>query len=101
MTFVALDGGKMAGEVRAVCDPDNREAEFALQVASAWQRRGLGRMLLDKLIAYLRARGTAEVVGTCLQENGNMVALAREAGFSVATVPDGTVRLRLRLATAD
>jgi len=101
MTFVALEGGKMAGEVRAVCDPDNREAEFALQVASAWQHRGLGRMLLDKLIAYLRARGTVEVVGTCLQENGTMVALAREAGFSVGSAPDGTVRLRLRLATAD
>jgi acetyltransferase len=84
-----------------VCDPDNREAEFALQVASAWQHRGLGRMLLDKLIAYLRARGTVEVVGTCLQENGTMVALAREAGFSIGSAPDGTVRLRLRLATAD
>ncbi|HEY0823633.1 MAG TPA: bifunctional acetate--CoA ligase family protein/GNAT family N-acetyltransferase, partial [Ramlibacter sp.] len=101
MTFIALDGDRMAGEVRAVCDPDNREAEFALQVASPWQHRGLGRMLLDKLIAYLRARGTVEVVGMCLQENAGMVALARDTGFSVKAGPDDTMRLRLRLTTAD
>ena len=101
MTFVALDGDRMAGEVRAVCDPDNREAEFALQVATAWQHRGLGRMLLDKLIAYLRARGTGEVVGMCLQENTAMAALARDAGFSTKPGPDDTLRLRLRLTTAD
>jgi acetyltransferase len=101
MTFVALDGDRMAGEVRAVCDPDNREAEFALQVASGWQQRGLGRMLLDKLVAYLRARGTTEVVGMCLPENSGMVALAREAGFTVTTMADGTMRLCLRLTTRD
>jgi hypothetical protein len=27
---VALDGDRMAGEARAICDPDNREAEFAI-----------------------------------------------------------------------
>lgn len=98
MTFVALAGDRMAGEVRAVCDPDNRVAEFAVQVASAWQNRGLGRRLLSKLLAYLRARGTGEVVGQCLQENPGMMALARELGFELQPLEDGTVRLRLRLA---
>lgn len=98
MTFVALDGDRMAGEVRAVCDPDNRVAEFAVQVASAWQKRGLGRRLLAKLLAYLRARGTGEVVGQCLQENPGMMALARGLDFELQPLEDGTVRLRLRLA---
>ena len=50
MTFVAMvpqAGGEpvMVGEARAVCDPDNLQAEFAIQVATDWQGRGLGRQL--------------------------------------------------------
>jgi acetyltransferase len=97
MTFVAMDGEHIAGEVRAVCDPDNREAEFAIQVAGPWQRRGLGRKLLGKLLAYLRARGTAEVVGVCLQENVGLIALARSSGFEVKSAPDENMKLRLPL----
>lgn len=97
MTFIALDGEAMAGEVRAVCDPDNRRAEFAIQVAAGWQRRGLGRALVDKLLRYLRARGTAEVFGHCLSENVGMAVLARHAGFEVRDEADGTVSMRLAL----
>jgi acetyltransferase len=98
MTFVALDGDRIAGEVRAVCDPDNVEAEFAVQVASGWQHRGLGRRLMEKLLAYLRARGTAAVSGQCLQENDAMLRLARDLGFTVQAAPDDTVQLRRALA---
>jgi len=66
-----------------VCDPDNRKAEFAIQVASAWQVKGLGRFLLAKILRYLRERGTAQVQGQCLPENDRMAALARQLGFEV------------------
>jgi acetyltransferase len=98
MTFIALDGDRIAGEVRAVCDPDNVQAEFAIHVAARWQHRGLGRWLLEKLVGYLSARGTTEVVGQCLQENAGMAALARSQGFEVRPVPDGLLTLRLPLA---
>ena len=52
-------------------------------MASLWQGRGLGRLLLDKLLHYLRARGTVEVVGECLPENFSVASLARHVGFSV------------------
>jgi acetyltransferase len=97
MTFVAIAGDRMAGEVRAVCDPDNRRAEFAIQVAGPWQNRGLGRLLLDRMVRYLRARGTGEIVGSCLQENTGMVSLARHAGFEIATADEDTMRLSLDL----
>ncbi len=105
MTFVALatsdEAGlePMVGEVRAVCDPDNRKAEFAIQVASGWQGKGLGRVLMDKLIGYLRGHGTVEVEGQCLLENKGMAALAREAGFDVEPGPDHDImvmRMTLR-----
>jgi acetyltransferase len=102
MTFVAIarggDGiGTMAGEVRAVCDPDNRQAEFAIQIAGAWQHRGLGKLLMRKLLRYLRERGTQEVVGQCLAENAAMAALARGVGFLVTPQPDGVMDMRLAL----
>ncbi|NKE65687.1 bifunctional acetate--CoA ligase family protein/GNAT family N-acetyltransferase [Ramlibacter sp. RBP-2] len=105
MTFVAIDpqaaaGDGMAGEVRAVCDPDNLQAEFAIQVAGPWQRRGLGRALMDKLLRYLRERGTGEVVGECLAENAGMAALARKLGFRVTLQPEGVMAMRLTLPAA-
>jgi acetyltransferase len=84
MTFIALaDDGSMAGEVRAVCDPDNERAEFALQVAGPWQCKGLGAALMGRMIAYLRERGTRELWGMCLPENRAMAALARRLGFEI------------------
>jgi acetyltransferase len=103
MTFVALataPSGEqtMVAEVRAVCDPDNQLAEFAIQVSSDWQGKGLGGVLLAKLIGYLRDHGTAEVVGQCLRENTAMVTLARSMGFEVsADLSPDTMALRLSL----
>ena len=103
MTFIALsspDSGEsaMAGEVRGVCDPDNYRAEFSLQVASAWQGKGLGHLLLAKIVRYLRERGTTEVVGECLPENKAMAALAQRIGFDVLAAPaQGVMTMRLVL----
>ncbi|MBE7416993.1 MAG: bifunctional acetate--CoA ligase family protein/GNAT family N-acetyltransferase [Ideonella sp.] len=108
MAFIALPAGDaatpgdaetpMAGEVRASCDPDNQRAEFAIQIAGAWQRRGLGRALLLRLIEYLRERGTREVWGECLVENAGMAALARSVGFAVtAAAEPGVLELHLAL----
>ena len=77
---------------------DNLQAEFAIQVASSWQGKGLGRVLMEKLIGYLKQRGTTEVVGQCLTKNKGMAALARESGFTVtADAPPGALMLRLKL----
>jgi acetyltransferase len=101
MAFVALAGAAIAGEVRAVCDPDNERAEFAVQIASDWQRRGLGRWLLQKMIGYLRARGTRELTGLCLPDNAGMGALARALGFEQHAQDHDAVLLRLRLVDAE
>jgi acetyltransferase len=95
MTFVALapkdEAGHqvMAGEVRAVSDPDNRKVEFAIQIAGPWQGKGVGRQLMEKLLRYVRERGVEEVEGQCLHENTGMAALARQLGFTVGRGPSG------------
>jgi acetyltransferase len=103
MTFIALTplaSGEqaMVAEVRAVCDPDNIKAEFAIQIASDWQGKGLGRLLLSKLTSYLRARGTSEVVGQCMRENTAVASLAKSVGFEVASeASQDTMAMRLLL----
>jgi acetyltransferase len=95
MAFVALGPAdaqgrqEMVGEARGICDPDNRTAEFAIQVASAWQGKGLGRKLLEELLQHLCERGTSEVVGQCLPENATLAGLAKSLGFTVTQEAPG------------
>jgi acetyltransferase len=70
------------GVVRALVDPDNIEAEFGILVRSDCKGMGLGRRLMDTLIAFLRGRGTQRLVATVLNENAAMLGLAKALGFT-------------------
>ncbi len=86
------------GVVRAVTDPDNQSAEFAIIVRSDLKGRGLGRILFQKLVDYFRANGTGEIVGDALSENGGVQKLIRDFGGVVLPHPEaGMVRLQLPL----
>jgi acetyltransferase len=69
--------------VRAVSDPDNVEAEFAIVVRSDLKGRGLGRLLMHKLERYAVAQGLRRITGVVLRENAAMLELARHCGFVV------------------
>jgi acetyltransferase len=73
---------------RVVADPDNVSAEFAVTVRSDLKGKGLGRMLMDKLIAYCRARGTREIVGEALPQNAPVIGLVKKLGFTVGPVDE-------------
>lgn len=86
------------GEVRAVADPDNLFADFAIVVRSGIKGKGLGRLLLASIIDYARRRGTGELRGETLAANLRMQHLAKDLGFELRTGADmGTVELRLPL----
>jgi acetyltransferase len=70
------------GVARSIADPDNQDAEFAIVVRSDLKGGGLGRLLMDKLIAYQRAQGTQRLLGQVLSENERMLQLVDELGFS-------------------
>lgn len=103
MAFIATRDGadgmpETLGVVRAVTDPDNQYAEFAIIVRSDLKGRGLGYILFAKLVDYFRARGTAEIVGDALAENLGVQKLVRHFGGVVLAHPEpGMVRLRLPL----
>jgi acetyltransferase len=99
MAFVALAPGadgalETLGVVRAVADPDNREAEFAVIVRSDLKGRGLGDLLLGKLLRYLRDHGTQRVAADVLRENKAMRNLADRRGFSVHESSSDATALR-------
>ncbi|MDJ0763623.1 MAG: bifunctional acetate--CoA ligase family protein/GNAT family N-acetyltransferase [Myxococcota bacterium] len=86
------------GVVRIIADPDNTHAEFALTVRSDIQRRGLGRILAEKMIRYCRDRGIKELVGNVIAENERMLSLAQKLGFKRVRGTIGeTYELRLVL----
>ncbi|MBI5616240.1 MAG: GNAT family N-acetyltransferase [Gammaproteobacteria bacterium] len=69
------------GVARAIADANNEKAEFAILIRSDMKQRGLGRILLSKLIDYQRARGTKELTGQVLAQNRPMLDLCRSLGF--------------------
>ncbi|APA87938.1 GNAT family N-acetyltransferase [Paraburkholderia sprentiae WSM5005] len=79
------------GVVRAVADPDNETAEFAVAVRSDQKGRRLGQLLMQRIIAYARARETHWLVGEALRENSAMIALARASGFTITRTDDPSV----------
>lgn len=88
MAFIATTKGPdgediTLGAVRASIDPDNTEAEFAMAVRSDHQGIGLGKLLLEKLIAYYKANDTQVLTGFTMFENRNMASLAKNLGFTV------------------
>ena len=79
------------GVVRAISDPDNVDAEFAIIVRSDLKARGLGRLLMQRIIEYASRRGTQRLVGDVLRENKAMLKLARNSGFTAdASKSDGS-----------
>ena len=100
MAFIASDESdephRTLGVVRAVTDPDNIAAEFAIIVESGHKSQGLGTVLMNKMIAYLRGRGTKRIEGQILAENHKMLSFARSLGFREKLIGPGVV-----LATLD
>ncbi len=94
MAFVALAPGpdgqpQTLGVARAMVDPDNIEAEFGVIVRSELKGQGLGSLLMDKLINYLRGHGTKRLVATVLAENDRMLKLGKQQGFEERHNGDG------------
>ena len=78
---------------RYVIDAGKPSAEFALVIADAWQRKGLGRRLLETLLGHARDAGLDQMAGVVLAINTPMLRLARSMGFAVMAEPDdATVR---------
>lgn len=67
---------------RYVAAADGERCEFAVVVADAWQRKGLGRVLLEALMAAARATGIRVMYGDVLAGNQRMLRLMESMGYN-------------------
>ncbi len=102
MALVArLDGdGPALGVARFSSDPDRTAAEFAVALRSDWKGRGLGFLLMSRIIDIARRRGIGEIIGDVLHENAPMLKLSQSLGFRLTTHPDDPELVRVRKVLA-
>lgn len=78
------------------------EAEVAFNIADAHHGRGLGSVLLEHLAAAARERGIRRFTAEVLPQNGRMIAVFREAGYSLRQqLEDGVVSVSFDIDPTD
>jgi acetyltransferase len=90
------------GVARIAADPDNERAEFAIIVRHDMTGKGLGNLLMRRIIDYAKQREIGEMYGDVLRENTTMLRMCQGLGFTQTNLPDepGLVRVVLRLRDA-
>lgn len=100
-TFDERGGEIQVAEARYVRRLDEDEAhiaDFAVAVADRWQGLGLGRHLLNALVASARNGGLRRLEGSVLADNEPMCALMHGLGWRLRRDPDDA---RLLVASLD
>lgn len=77
---------------------DHDEAEVAFNISDGLQGRGLGSVLLEHIAAAAREVGVRRFYAEVLPQNGRMLSVFREAGYSQAQFEeDGIVEVTVDL----
>ena len=79
---------------------DPTECEVAITVGDAWQGRGVGRVLLKRLIALAARGGYRSMSASVLSANPKMIALARAFGFTITERSGGVTVMHKALVAA-
>jgi len=100
-TVVALrlvDGELRPIAVGSYLDLGNGAAEAAFAVADAFQGKGLGTILLERLTTTAAANGFLRFEATVLSENNAMIEVFRDSGFEIRSKSEhGVVTVLLSL----
>jgi nucleotide-binding universal stress UspA family protein/RimJ/RimL family protein N-acetyltransferase len=98
--IIAIDpsDGEALGVARYIRSTDDREvAEVAVTVADDWQRRGLGRALLDRLTYRARREGVRRFSALVQSENSASLGLLEGVGDTQRRSDTGVVELVIEL----
>jgi GNAT superfamily N-acetyltransferase len=93
--------GQGIGIGRFIRNPDRpRSAEVAIAVADEWQRRGLGRLLLERLADRARQEGITSFTALVSHDNRNMQGLLHRiaAPARVTRMSGGVAEYEIELA---
>jgi len=89
--LIALDSdGGIVGVARYFRLADRpTAAEVAVTVADEWQHRGVGTLLLRRLVVLAETHGIEHFVATCLATNADMILLLRELDEGIHRISSG------------
>jgi acetyltransferase len=98
---LAADGSTtvLVAEARYVVEASGFQAEIALAVADAWQRMGLGTVLLNHLSRLARLRGLLGFRADVMIDNTVVLEALRKRGSCVRPHPDDATLRRLWVPT--
>jgi GNAT superfamily N-acetyltransferase len=98
--IVAVHAGDVIAIASAPVDSsaatDTREV--ALLVEDAWQLRGIGRVLLERLVHESRVRGTLQIRAEILVEDAWLLRLLRRHGPTTSHISHGVILATMHLA---
>ena len=99
LTVVAVVGefgfGRIVGIGEYLLDPATHEAEIAFSISKPYQKKGLGKILLNKLAAAARDNGIAGLMAYTSAQNRGMIKLFRILPYKIDSFFDGEM-LQLR-----
>jgi RimJ/RimL family protein N-acetyltransferase len=104
MAFIAIEEteGKMLGVVRLHRQEDDPgTGEYAVIVRSDFKGRGLGRLLMRRLIEWSEAAQMKTVFGLVLADNAEMLRLCEQLGFHIGDYAPARDIKRIFLSLAD
>ena len=76
---------EMVGVGRYYVDESTRMAEVAFTVRDDWQERGIGGLLMDRLIKVARDKGLMGLEAYTQPDNVKMINILMQRGFAVAS----------------
>ena len=97
VALAAWTGGRMVAEARLIRTAAGA-GEIALAVIDPLQRRGIGTLLIDRLLQAGRDRGLARLIGHVLVDNQPMLRLLRKLGAKIGLPSLGVYTTELAIA---
>ena len=94
----APTGETIVGISRYVANHDGESAEFAVVVTDAWHGRGVGRMLMERIIICARKQGYKRLEGVVLRANQGMLKFSEQLGFEIHDDPEEPEQVTVVLA---
>jgi acetyltransferase len=88
---------EILGIARMIREHTGNSAEVAFVVADKFQRKGLGRYLMDQMIEIARKEGLSSIYGVLLFDNAEMRKLFEKVGFKFGEADSGVSSARLKL----
>jgi acetyltransferase len=79
----APTGESIIGVSRYITNYDGESAEFAVVVTDTWHGRGVGRMLMERIIACAKKKGLKRLEGIVLRANSSMLKFSADLGFQL------------------